>query len=299
MVATMAGLALRLDMYEKSLALADQFLKDFPKSDGLSTMRRMRMAALVQSKRLPDAVKEWETLLKQAKAEQAQEVFQSGMQLAELCADADDLKAARQLYDTIREKIPGLVPEQQRQMASQSIDEAIAPRLALLDMIGKEPAALEGKSLAGEKIDLAKYKGKVVLLDFWATWCKPCVAALPEVKAAYAKYHERGLEVVGVSLDVQKQNLEDFIKAQGIAWPQIWDNEGKEGTPNPFGGPNTRRYNITAIPATYLIDRDGRIVRANVSSDSLDETIRKTLDKPATQPAGAAAGKSAETGKKP
>lgn len=296
---TMVGLALALEAYDQAIVFSDKFLKDFPKSDGLSSVYKLRISALAQADRLAEARKDWETLLKKGETDQVNDVVEAGMELAEAFTDSGNVKAARQVYETLRNRLPDAIPENQRPMIVQQLEQLLSPRLASLELIGQTPAALEGKTLAGETVDLAKYKGKVVLLDFWATWCNPCVAALPSVKAAYDKYHARGFEVIGISLDVNAEPLKEFVKQRGLAWPQLWDNQRQPGTPNPFGGPNSRRYNLTAIPATFLLDRDGRILRVNVPARGLDDAVSRALAKPATRPAGVSAPTDTEPGNQP
>src|SRR4029077_13775590 len=91
-----------------------------------------------------------------------------------------------------------------------------------LDAIGK-PVDIQYTAVDGRQVDLSKMKGKVVLIDFWATWCGPCVGEVPDVKAAYEKLHGKGFEIVGISLDSDKNALTDFIKDKGMTWPQYFD----------------------------------------------------------------------------
>jgi peroxiredoxin len=296
---TLVGLSLRLESYAKSLAFAEQFLKEFPKSENVNGVRKMRVMDLNQLQRLPEARQEWEAMLKQVRMEDYSDMFQLGLQLAEKFTGLDDVKSAREVYLAIRDRLPESVPANQRPMAAQQLEREVSPRLAGLDLIGQIPSALQGKTLSGDTVDLARYKGKVVLLDFWATWCRPCVAAVPTVKEVYHKYHDRGLEIVGISLDVEERPLKEFVQQQGLAWPQVWDNQSQPGTRNQFGGPNSRRYNLTSIPATFLLDRDGQIIRVNVPAAGLDEAVSRALARPATQPAGSAAGAATRPGTKP
>ncbi len=101
-----------------------------------------------------------------------------------------------------------------------------------LDSHGK-PVELKFTALDGREVDLSKMRGKVVLIDFWATGCVPCVAALPEIKAVYDKYHDKGFEVVGITFDGDKDRLTRFIKERGLPWPESFEGQG--GLDNKFG----------------------------------------------------------------
>lgn len=135
-------------------------------------------------------------------------------------------------------------------------------------------AALEMKFTAvdGREVDLAKLRGKVVLLDFWATWCGPCKAELPNVKAVYDRYHAQGFEVVAISLDTEKdrQKLVDYCAENRLPWPQHFDGRGWK---NEYAA----KYSISAIPAMFLLDREGRIVSTNARGEKLEQEVRRLL----------------------
>lgn len=124
--------------------------------------------------------------------------------------------------------------------------------------------------LKGDAIDLAKMKDKVVLVDFWATWCGPCVAEMPNVIATYGKFHDRGFEVVGISLDEDKAALEDFIAQNKMPWPQYFDGKG-------WDNQIAKQFGIQGIPATFLIGKDGKIVAANLRGPSLEQAVEEAL----------------------
>ncbi len=125
-------------------------------------------------------------------------------------------------------------------------------------------------ALDGREVDLAKMTEKVVLVDFWATWCGPCVAEMPNVIAAYQKYHEKGFEIVGISLDEDKAAVEKFTAERGMPWPQFVDGKGWE---NQF----VAEYGIRGIPATFLIGKGGKIVASNLRGPALEEALEKEL----------------------
>ena len=106
----------------------------------------------------------------------------------------------------------------------------------------------------GKPVKLQEYKGKVLMLDFWATWCKPCVAEIPNVKAAYDKFHAKGLEIVSVSLDhdMKLKKLKKFCAEHGMVWRHIYENKS-------WGQTIANKYHIGLIPTMILVDRTGKV----------------------------------------
>ena len=132
------------------------------------------------------------------------------------------------------------------------------------DVIG-----LTFKPVNGAKVDLAAMGDKVVLLDFWATWCGPCIGELPNVKAAYSAYHAKGFEVIGISLDSDRGRLKDFIKENDMPWPQYFDGKGWENE-------LAEEFNIRSIPAAFLI-KNGTVIATDVRGHVLGEKLKELL----------------------
>ena len=121
--------------------------------------------------------------------------------------------------------------------------------------------------LKGERLSLTQYRGQVVLLDFWATWCGPCIAEMPNVKATYAKYKNQKFEIVGISLDNSPTSLEAYIASEGLTWRQYWDS----------GGRISSLYNVRAIPSTFLIDGSGIIREVNLRGTALETAVAELV----------------------
>ena len=148
---------------------------------------------------------------------------------------------------------------------------AVVP-VACADVDQSKPLDLKYTAVDGTKVDLANMRGKVVLVDFWATWCPPCRGEVPNVVAAYKKYHDQGFEVVGVSLDQDKDALLAFTKENGMVWPQYFDGKG-------WDNEISKGFGIDSIPAMWLVGKDGKVITTNARED-LAGQVEKALQGP-------------------
>ena len=137
-----------------------------------------------------------------------------------------------------------------------------------LDMRTK-PLELKFTALDGKDVDLSKLRGKVVLLDFWATWCGPCMAKLPEILALQKKFRDKDFQLIGISLDQDKAALEETLKTKGMDWPQYFDGKGWQND-------IAARFGVQSIPAAWIVDKQGLVHEVDPESD-LDAEVAKLL----------------------
>jgi peroxiredoxin len=132
------------------------------------------------------------------------------------------------------------------------------------------------KDVMDQPLSLSRFRGKVVLIDFWATWCVPCCAEVPNVVATFQKYHDQGFEVIGVSLDKDRKKLLDFTMENKMTWQEYFD-----GKSLPWENKLASRYDIehSGIPMDYLLDGNGKIIGKNLRGGALPQAVAKALVK--------------------
>ncbi len=189
---------------------------------------------------------------------------------AQLFTMAGAYDPARQVY-TALQKAAEKAPDSQISTAAREIARAGLSRLNLLN----SSPTIEGTVYGGEQFDWSKYQGKVVLIDFWATWCPHCVEELPDVKQIYEKYHDQGFDVVGISLDDDKKALAEFLDKKPLPWVTLFnDDPAKQGWE---GAAMTKPFAIEELPTMIMIDRAGKIVSISARGEALAPLVEKLV----------------------
>lgn len=221
---------------------------------------------------LAEELKSFDTVLAEHKGEKtddvAQILFMKGLLYAEVLEN--DEKATELLKQvqtdfpetTFAKQSESVIAALSRQAEARKIQRSLA--------VGTQFPNFETTDLEGKPLSLANYKGKVVLIDFWATWCGPCVQELPNVLKAYEKYHAKGFEIIGISLDNEKEKLTSFIKEKNMPWPQSFDGKGWQSD-------LAAKYGINSIPATYLLDGEGKIIAKDLRGEALESALANAL----------------------
>ena len=143
----------------------------------------------------------------------------------------------------------------------------VSPKASRNQFVNQPAPDFRVMDIRGEELTLEQYRGQVVLLDFWATWCGPCIAEMPNVKLAYAKHRDRKFQIIGISLDSSIAPLEAYIQKEGIEWRQYLDSTGQIGS----------LYGVRAIPSTFLIDGAGIVRRVNLRGLALESAVAELV----------------------
>lgn len=223
---------------------------------------------------LADDLKGFDTILATHKGEQTDEVAQVLLMKAMLYVDVlNNLDKAEDLFKQLKTDFPNTIQGKQvdvflsmleKQREATKLENSFVPGVALPDF--------NEKGLTGEPLSIAKYKGKIVLVNFWATWCSPCMDALPNIIDAYKKYHDKGLEIIGINLDKDADELKKFLEEKGMTWQQFFDGQGWENK-------LVLKYGVTSLPMSYLLDREGKIIAKRLTAETLAAELGKQFAK--------------------
>lgn len=203
------------------------------------------------------------TSLNEQENVEEQQLIETGMMLAQFAQQEgkmDSVKLVKEVFDGRAKENPSSSYAQVSQALQSMLNKP---------SIGSSPE-FSGTTVEGTSISLDDYKGKVVLLDFWATWCPPCIESLPELKQVYQKYHKEGFEIIGISLDRSIEPLTEFIDEENLDWVHVFDDDQASSLADQFS--------VTSIPSLFLLDQDGKIVALDPRGEGeLEAEVAKLL----------------------
>jgi thiol-disulfide isomerase/thioredoxin len=252
--------AIEHDWFAETEEMALRYLESDPDGPVKALAQIIATMARANAGRYDDALARYRTLMSGlGKADQEEFASSFTDTFATSALMAGEFSTARAIYQTLQERFT----------ESQTVRDKVARELGRLDRIGKPAPGGEALDLAGKPVRLDAFKGKYVLVDFWATWCAPCIGELPRLQEAYRKYHGAGFEIVSVSLDETRSAVLDFVKVRKLPWIQLHNATAGADLVEAFG--------ISSIPASYLIDPDGNIVRLDLRGAALEATLAKLM----------------------
>ena len=184
-----------------------------------------------------------------------QKEFPKRAELGGLILQVADARLSRGEVETARKMAQEILDGKPEAELKEAADEL----LVKIGRVGK-PLDIKFKAVDGREIDLTGMKGKVVLVDFWATWCGPCMRELPNVKSAYERLNPKGFEIVGISFDRDLDKLKQVVAREKMTWPQYFEGNG-DG--NKYG----EQFGISSIPTMWLVDKKGMLRELNARED--------------------------------
>lgn len=218
---------------------------------------------------LGDDLKQFDILLAEHQGEKTDAVARILFMKAMLYSQVlQNTVKANELMQQLKSEFQGthLVAALEQQEAMEASAKTIQDSLA----VGAKFPDFSEKDVDGKTLSIADHKGKVVLIDFWATWCPPCRAEIPNVVATYKKYHDQGFDIIGVSLDQDREKLLGYTKQNDMTWPQFFDGQGWQNK-------LAVKYGIESIPATYLLDGHGVIIAKDVRGEALEQSVANAV----------------------
>ncbi len=267
--------------------------KEFDKAlEAARNDKREQIVGLGWQTYISDRIQQWPELNDQAKQAFRQEVLKKVQGDGPQPMDVSIVQIAAMQLDGTDDKFVVALLDEALPLLSQSEDKEVKEALAEANFDGivrrlKLPGnemEITGELLSGGEVDWNSYRGKVVLVDFWATWCGPCRAEVPNILAMYEAYHDKGFEVLGVSLDKTPEAAKKYVAEHKLPWDSLFPKNEEDRF---WNHPLARHYGIGGIPTAILVDKEGKVVHMNARDVNLREELQRLLGDPVEKPAAA------------
>jgi peroxiredoxin len=252
--------AIEHDWFAETEGMAQHYLEDEPDGPVKALAQIIITMGRAQAGQYKTALERYKELM-QGLGKTDQEEFAASFTetFATAATAAAEFATARQVYQTLQERFPD----------SPTVRDKAAKEMNRLDKVGRPAPAFEAHDLTGKAVSIESLRGKYVLIDFWATWCAPCIAELPRLQEVYRRHHSSGFEIVSVSLDETRAAVVDFVKVRKLPWPQLHNSTSGADLVEAFG--------VGSIPAAYLIDPEGTIIRLDPRGQALETALTKLV----------------------
>lgn len=224
--------------YEQALKDLNALTDKYPKTDEALQARFYQGAVHQEMGNLSEAIACFDTVLKQGEIDHNFKARTLYFKAKALSAKGD-ITAAK---ETVLEL---------RQIEPRAAD-SFGSELSGMVRIGADAPPFNAMDVKGNPVDLSKHKGNITILNFWATWCDPCIQEFPKFKKMYGKFKDKGVLFVGISLDDDIEDLRGFVKQETVNWPQIFDGKRWKGTIPSL-------YNVESIPLIIVLDRENKV----------------------------------------
>ena len=253
--------ALEQHSEEQAIAAADRCLgRDNVPAELILPARRVKSVGLAKSGKLDEAVSVFGVHLNTTDREDDGGALDFAISVAAQVSLADDHAAARAIFSRLKRAYSG----------NAQLRRICDTRIARLEMVGRKPPELSVSDLDGNPIDLSAFQGRPVLVDFWATHCRPCIEEFPAMKELYAEFHEQGFEVVGISFDEDPEAVSRFQEKWQLPWPLVVAPDAIDRLQESYG--------VVTIPAMFLIGPEGTISQVDLRGADLHAGVERLLD---------------------
>jgi peroxiredoxin len=239
---------------------ARRYLETHPEGESRPLAQIVVTMARARTGRFGEALASYRALI-EGLGQPDQEAFAADFAetLARAATAAGEVAISRQVYEALLKQFRD----------SPTLRRRVGAELTRLELVGKPAPSVRIKDLDGRSLGFEDFRGKYVLVDFWATWCEPCIEELPNVRAAYETYRSKGFEIVAVSLDETPQPVAEFARERKLPWRQVHNAT--------CDGDLVAAFGVSSIPATFLIGPDGTIVRLDLRGEAITKALRTLM----------------------
>jgi peroxiredoxin len=234
---------------ENAISAADTYLQRSNENQPSRTLaQQVKCIGLARSGKLKDAMAAYDEHLKSVRIRTPNDTVDLALALSVQAQIAGDYATARDVFDKLSTAM----------FLNPAVRELSENRISKLDLADQPAPDISVEDLEGRKVALQDWAGKVVIVDFWATNCAPCLVEFPSLKQLYADFHAKGLEIVSISLDESRESVTEFQKQAQLPWRLAMSSSDHDAT--------RRRFEAAKIPAMYLIDQKGRLSASSARS---------------------------------